>query len=266
MTGGLRSGFAEVPGGRLYYEAAGDGPAVVLLHAGIADHRMWIHQMEPFAAEHTVVAYDQRAFGRSDPPTGPFSIVEDLGRLLDALDIERAAVVACSMGGAVEIEFALAHPERVTALVPVASGLAGFEWPPDPKLAEADAAEEAGDIERAVELALEIWAPLRSDPQTDRLIEQMARDNTATSDAPDEWWLDPERPAAEMLEEISAPTLVVVGDTDHPKILAIADALSARIPGARRVDIANADHLVPLRAPEAFNAAVLPFLREFAGA
>jgi pimeloyl-ACP methyl ester carboxylesterase len=266
MTIGLRHGFADVPGGRLYYEVAGDGPAVVLLHAGIADHRMWVHQMEPFASEHTVVAYDQRMFGRSDPPTGPFSIVEDLGRLLDALHIERSALVACSMGGAVEIDFALAHPDRVTALVPVASGLAGFEWPADPKLAEADAAEQAGDIDRAVELALEIWAPLRTDPATDRLIERMARENTGESAIPDEWWLEPERPPAGRLEEIAAPTLVVVGDTDHPKILAIADALSTRIPGARRVDIPNADHLVPLRQPEAFNAAVLPFLREFAGA
>jgi 3-oxoadipate enol-lactonase len=246
----------------LYYEKAGAGPAVILLHAGIADHRMWTHQMEPFSAEHTVVAYDQRMFGRSDPPTGPFSIVEDLTALLDALDIERAALVACSMGGAVEIEFALAHPVRVTALVPVASSLAGFDWPKDPKIAEADAAEAAGDIERAVELALEIWAPLRTDPATDQLIERMARENTSESAIPDEWWLEPERPAAERLEEIRAPTLVVVGDTDHPKILAIADALSSRIPGARRADIANADHLVPLRQPEAFNAAVLPFLRE----
>jgi pimeloyl-ACP methyl ester carboxylesterase len=264
MSSASETGFVDAGGGRLFYVRAGSGSPVVLMHAGIADHRMWIHQMKPFAAEHMVVAYDQRLFGRSDPPTGPFSIVEDLRVLLDALEIERAALVACSMGGAVEIDFALAHPERVTALVPVASGLAGFAWPTDPLLAEADSAEEAGDIDRAVELALQIWAPLRTDPATDGLIEQMARENTADTSIPDEWWIEPERPAAERLEEITAPTLVVVGDTDHPKILAIADELSARIPGARRVDISNADHLVPLRQPEAFNAAVLPFLREFA--
>jgi 3-oxoadipate enol-lactonase len=256
-----RSGFAEVNGGRLYYEIAGTGPPVILMHAGIADHRMWVLQMEPFSRDHTVVAYDQRLFGLSDPPSGPFSVIEDLALLLDDLEIDRAALVACSMGGAIEIEFALAHPERVTALVPVASGLAGFEWPSDPKLVEADEAEAAGDLDRAVELALEIWAPLRTNPATDALIEQMARENTAESTIPDEWWLEPERPAAEHLEEITAPTLVVVGDTDHPKILAIAGELTARIPGAGRVDIANADHLVPLRQPEAFNEAVLPFLR-----
>ncbi len=187
-------------------------------------------------------------------------MVEDLARLLDVMSVERAGLVGCSAGGAVELDFVLEYPERVSALVTVASGLRGFSWPEDPKLAEADAAEEAGDLDRAVELALEIWAPLRTDAATDELIARMARENTGEADIPDEWWILPEKPAVERLGEIVVPTLVVIGDTDHPKIMAIADTLAAKIPGARRVGIPNADHLVPLRAPEAFNAAVLPWL------
>jgi pimeloyl-ACP methyl ester carboxylesterase len=167
------------------------------------------------------------------------------------------------MGGAVAVEFALARPERVAGLVCVAAGVAGFPWDQeDPLGDEADAAERAGDIDRAIELNRQIWAPLRTDPETDDLIDRMMRENTGEFDIPDEWWLRPDPPAVDRLEEIASPTLIVMGDTDHPKIFAVADALTSRIPGARRVDIAQADHLIPLRQPQAFNQSVLAFLEE----
>jgi 3-oxoadipate enol-lactonase len=89
----------DVTGGRVYYGAAGDGLAVVLLHAGIADLRMWERQMSRFAAAgYRVVAFDGRGFGRSPVPTQPFSMVEDIGEVMSGLGIERAALIGCSLG------------------------------------------------------------------------------------------------------------------------------------------------------------------------
>jgi 3-oxoadipate enol-lactonase len=65
----MTEGFVEVPGGRLFYETAGSGPAVVLVHGGMWDRRMWDDQMEAFAEDHLVVRYDARGYGKSDLPT-----------------------------------------------------------------------------------------------------------------------------------------------------------------------------------------------------
>src|SRR5712692_8710831 len=146
-------GFVETSQGRLYHEVAGDGPALVLIHGGLWDARMWDDQFDAFAEGHTVIRYDLRGFGRSDPPTGPYSNTRDLTELLRALDIDRATVLGLSMGGRVAIDFAIEHPEMVSGLLPVAAGLGGFEYD-DPDLEkrweELQSAIEAGDLHAAV--------------------------------------------------------------------------------------------------------------------
>ncbi len=259
-------GFIEVSGGRIFHEAAGSGPAVVLLHAGIADLRMWERQMSPFvAAGYRVVRFDGRGFGRSPDPTEPFSMVEEIGEVMSGLGIERAMLVGCSLGGTLALEFGLAYPERVAALVLVASGLLGFDWPPDPRREAADEAAAAGDFDRAASLAMEVWAPLRTDPEVDALIRRMVFDNAKVDALPDELFLMPEKRAIDHLADITAPTLIVEGDTDDPAIAQIASLLSAGIPNAEHVVIPNADHLVPLRNAEAFNREVLGFLAQACG-
>ena len=121
-------GFADIGGNTLWYESAGAGPAVVLVHSDIADRRMWYDQIEPFLAHGRVVRYDRRGYGLSPLPPGPYSEAGDLDALLDVLGIERAALVGLSMGGATAIDFALTYPDKVTALIPVASGLGGYQW------------------------------------------------------------------------------------------------------------------------------------------
>ena len=88
----------HVNGVEFYYELAGRGPAVVLVHAGIADSRMWDGQFEALAAAHTVLRYDLRGFGRTPPAPGPFDHAGDLRALLDALGLARVALVGCSQG------------------------------------------------------------------------------------------------------------------------------------------------------------------------
>jgi pimeloyl-ACP methyl ester carboxylesterase len=124
----MPEGFAPVPGGELYYEESGEGPAVVLGHAGIADHTMWDAQVDPFSERYRVVRYDLRGFGRSSTPETDYAPHDDVRALLAHLNIDRAAVVGVSMSGGIAVDFALAHPEMLWALVPVAAGMDGYDW------------------------------------------------------------------------------------------------------------------------------------------
>lgn len=256
------TGYAQVESGRLYYERAGEGFPVVLIHAGLWDSRMWDEQFEAFAEHHDVVRYDVRGFGRSDVPNAPYSDLRDLRYLLGELDISRCAIVGCSTGGQLAIDFALEYPDLVDAVVPVAPGLSGYRWE-DPGLemliAEVERAVTTGDLELAMDVELAVWAPMRDDPMTDARIRQIAMDNLHIFRVPDTY-AELAAPALPRLGEIQAAMLVIVGDRDIAEIHAIADLLEHRVPGAHRHVIAGADHLVNVRRPAKFNRQVLDFL------
>ena len=114
-----QTGFAEINGARMYYEVAGAGATVTLIHAGIADTRMWDAQFAALAGRYRVIRYDQRGYGQTTAPTMPFSRVDDLEALLDQLGVERTALIGCSMGGTLALDYTLTHPEQVTALVTI---------------------------------------------------------------------------------------------------------------------------------------------------
>src|SRR2546421_1455183 len=107
----------NVHNGGLFYETRGDGPALILLHDGLMDRQSWDAQWNSPPHGFRLVRYDRRGYGKSPEPTGPFSDVEDLAALMDELSIQRAALVGCSTGGKVAIEFTLVHPDRVERLV-----------------------------------------------------------------------------------------------------------------------------------------------------
>ncbi len=155
----MSEGFAAVNGPQLWYEVAGSGPPVVMLHGHLIDSGQWDTQMVPFGREFEVVGYDAGGFGRSDQPDGALSFSEDLHALVRFLGIERAALMGSSGGGATVIDFTLAHPAAADALVLVGSAVSGYRFSgdPAPKVVEHQQALESGDLERAVELALQIW-------------------------------------------------------------------------------------------------------------
>lgn len=259
------AGFADVNGARLHYEIAGEGPPLVLLHAGIADGRMWNPQMPALAERFRVLRYDARGYGRSDMPPGPFTRHEDLRGLLRRLGFERAALVGASMGGATALDFALEYPELAAVLVLVGSGLGGYQFSDSFK--QYDEAEEAalerGDLDAVVEINLRQWVdgPTRTpetvNPEVRTAVARMIRDaSTSTEGRPRR--LNP--PAIERLAEVRAPTLVLVGDLDVPDMLTVADTLTAGIPGARRAVIHGAAHLPSMERPEEFTRLVLDFL------
>ena len=265
----MRSGSVELSdGGRLAFDVAGDGPDVVLLHPGLWDRRTWDRQMTTFpAAGYRVTRYDARGYGASTRPDArPYSHVRDLEALIDALGITVAALVGCSMGGSIAIDFALEHPERVWALVPVAAGLGGFEPLEEEEdwwaiaTAPVDEALEAGDLERAEDARLAIWAPLGADDPAGARIRGLAFENIheLTMDESAHEDLDP--PAATRLGEIDVPTLVVEAEHDPPFSRRESHLIATGILDAQRVAIEGADHVVNLRQPERFEEAVLAFL------
>src|SRR5437899_7576992 len=123
------TGFAAVPGGRLYYEVIGAGPTVVLLHGGNLDHRMWDQQLPVLLPHFRVVRYDARGFGRSSPADTAFQAQTDLYALLQHLAVQHASLVGLSLGGRIAIDFALDHPEMVDKLLLAGPGVSGWrDW------------------------------------------------------------------------------------------------------------------------------------------
>jgi pimeloyl-ACP methyl ester carboxylesterase len=258
----VHGGHVDVAGGRLAFDRAGEGFPVVLVHPGLWDRRIWDRQFEAFAAHHDVVRYDLRGYGDSDTPTEPYSDVRDLQRLLLELGIPRCAIVGCSMGAQIAVNFALEHPDVAEALVLVSPGLSGYEWRDarlDVVAAEVQAGVAAGDLRAAMEAELAMWTPLDLDPETDRWIHDVALDNVKILAIPDA--LPQALPSVvDRLGDLEAATLVVVGERDVPEIHAIGELLQERVPGALMREIHDADHLVMVRQPDAFNRVVLDFL------
>jgi len=260
-----QTGVAEVNGTKLYYETVGKGPAVVLVHGGLVDSRLWNDQMKVFAKHHRVVRYDLRGFGRSAAAPQPFSHIEDLHALMDFLKIERATVVGLSLGGIIAADFALEHPERVDRLVLVGAGLRGDKQPPDKDAMKAYEAASKGIAEEFVNVTMKLglYAAVREGtPAYARLRQMMLENFKAVSTFAPGFLKYPAQPTIERLGQIKAPTLVIIGGEDAQSLKNVADTLAAGIPGARKVVISGASHHPPVERPDKFNKAVLSFLKE----
>ena len=261
-----KSGTVHVNGADIYYELAGSGPPVVLLHAGIADSRMWDLQFDAFAAAgHRVVRYDMRGYGRTTPVPGEFSPREDLRALLKALDIERTSLVGCSMGSRTALDFALRYPDQVDRLVLTSPSINGFDYTgrPSPLWVEIDVAAMDGDLARVNELEIQMWVdgPRRRPEQVAPWVRQLALEMNAVALANEGVAQEQPAPSVEgRLHTLRPPTLLVVGEEDTPRTRATADWLMGQIDHARRVDLPNAGHLPNMEQAEAYNAAVLSFL------
>jgi 3-oxoadipate enol-lactonase len=265
------SGYANIDGARIYYEVAGEGHPLLLLHAGVADSRMWDDQWQPFARRYRAIRYDMPGFGQSRFPDGPYTAYNDPAGLLRWLGIEQAHVVGVSWGGRTALDFTLAYPEMVSALVLVCPSMSGEEPSEEVRRfgSEEDALVERGDLAAAAELNVRMWVdgPRRAPEQVDRSVRDRVREMqhlAFTIPTPDSLELvDLEPPAIARLADVRAPTLVVVGDQDIDHKLAIADRLAAEIPAARQVVFPGAAHMVTMEQPAEFNRVVLDFLGQY---
>jgi pimeloyl-ACP methyl ester carboxylesterase len=254
-------------GARIHYERAGSGLPVILLHAGIADSRMWGPQVDAFAREFDVIRPDMRGFGRSEMPAGPWSPVDDVLALIDELGLKPVHLIGCSMGGELAIDFALEHAERISKLVLVGSAYSGFEVMREhgDLFKDLMAARQARDYEALNDGMLKLFldGPKRPPGYVAGSVRQLVHEMNERAVRVDFEKSPPEEidpPAAERLAEITAPTLVMVGDADVPTILEAGDQLTASIPHARKAVIEDAAHLPNLEHPDEFNRLVLEFL------
>ena len=254
--------------GGIAWEAAGDGPPLLLLHAGICDRRMWDPQWERFAGAHRVIRFDERGCGESDDPTAPWSPVEDAAAVLDAAAVERAAVVGVSSGGEVALDLALELPDRVSALVMVSAVPSGW---PAPELLETmmsvvDSACERQEFDIANEVDLQLWVdgPHRKPGGGPAEVREQIRDvNLGLLERACGFDAEPIRQrhaAVHRIETLEPPLLLVVGSLDHPHVLEAAAWLEDWA-GAARHEI-EAAHLPNLERPDEFAAAVEAFLAE----
>ncbi len=254
----------------LWHEVAGDGPPVLLIHAGICDSGMWEPQWRTFPQAHRTARCDLRGFGKTRLPAARYSHARDLVDLLSRLEMRTTALVGVSLGGRVALEVALAQPDLVARLVLVGPSLPGPAWSDSVRRydEEEEAALARGDVEAAVEANLRMWVdgPRRRSDEVDaalrRRVGEMQRRafelQLPLSDEAEEELLVPD--VGTRYVDVEVPTLVVVGGEDASDIHLIAERVASGISGARKAEIPGAAHLPSLERPEEFDPLVLAFL------
>ncbi len=268
------AGFAQVNGTQLYYEMLGEGHPLVLIHGGYMDRRMWDDQFHAFAKHYRVIRYDVRGFGKSELPPAPYADRQDLSDLLNYLGVEKTYLLGLSLGGIIAIDFTLEHPDMVDALILVGSPVPGFpvellyteEQLKQQRLRWAAFANAIKERNLSTMVDALMQDPTLVPSPNYPAARQRVRNNL--SEYSFVWVLDPapkqdlDPPAYERLTEIHAPTLIMLGGEDDPRLFKDADKLAQDIAGASRVTIAETHHMPNMEKPEEFNAIVLDFLEK----
>jgi 3-oxoadipate enol-lactonase len=250
----------------LAYEVLGDGPPLLLIQGLGYGGRGWGPALEPLAEDFTVAVFDNRGFGASDIPVGPYTVRElavDARAVLDAAGFERVHVVGASLGGMVAQELALAYPERVDRLVLACTtpgGEAAFPMPARTVSLMLEAPAMPPDVALR-RFAVNAVGPDSSEGLIDRIVAYR------TSNPPDPAGWQSQAAAGAMhdaldrLEEIKAPTLVVHGTEDAVVDPRNANLLADRIPGARVERLPGCGHLPFWEEPDTFASLIREFLR-----
>ena len=272
MTAGCDYGpmFASSGQAQLAYSSTGAGDPVLLVHAGVTDQRSWRHLTERLAPQHQVIAYDQRGYGQTTFEPEAYSPVADAVAVLDAVGVERVAVVGCSIGGGIAVDLALEHPDRVSRLALIAPGASGAPWletypePINTLLHDPEAAEEAQNVDEVNRLEAWLWLDGPTAPEgrvggearnlfLDMNGIALRSENPGEKARRDSVW--------DELGQITAPTLVLDGELDLPDQHDVCAGLADRIPDARLVTLAGVAHLPHLENDQTSLAALAEFLR-----
>jgi pimeloyl-ACP methyl ester carboxylesterase len=250
----------------LPYDEAGSGRAVILLHAGVADRTMWREHLEPLAAAgYRTIAPDLPGFGEAHVAPGPQAPWNDVLETINALGVERAALVGNSFGGAVALRVASVAPVAVSALALISTPPPDLQ--PSPELEAAWEAEEAalerGDVDAAVKAVVGAWTLPDAPSELRERVADMERralalqsEGAGATEAPDPLEQDPGAVA-----RIDVPALVAAGEREpFADFREGAEALARSLPRARLELIPAAGHLAPLETPAAFRELLLTFL------
>jgi pimeloyl-ACP methyl ester carboxylesterase len=262
----IPSGKAELTG-----VEDGKGPALVFLHAGVADKRMWRDQVAAFADRYRVVCYDRRGFGETRYKPETFSHMQDLRAVLDGLGIEQANLVGCSQGGRFAVDFTLAYPTRVAKLVLVAPAIGGAPQPEelpddiDNLLQQAEQAQDQNHFDLVNRIEAHMW--LDGPRSADGRVLGSARDlflrmNIIPLKSPSPGKDEAAKDSFKKLSKIAAPTLLIWGDLDFPHLQERCALLGKRIKGAKSELMPGTAHPPNLEQPKKFNALLDAFLKD----
>jgi pimeloyl-ACP methyl ester carboxylesterase len=258
--------FLETGGARIAYDVDGSGPAVVLIHAGVADRAMWDDQVAALKDAYRVIRHDTRGYGETETEAVEFSNRADIAALLDHLGEPSAHVVGLSRGGQIALDFAVESPDRVRSLTVVAGGIGGYESPaevPAETWEPVEAMWEAKEWEKLTDWETAFWAdgpgqsPDRAPDVRRRVHEWVLENYRAEKEEGQPQPLDP--PAVGRLRDLRAPMLVMLGTLDDPGTVESMRHLAATVPGARLEEFKSA-HMVNLEHPERFNRVLREFL------
>lgn len=273
----IKTGFADINGAKLYYKLAGEGQPFVMIHAGISDHRMWKNEFDYYADRYQVLSFDMRGYGNSEPIDGEFNIQDDFESLLDTLGInEPMILMGCSIGAGLAMDFTLTHPDRVQSLIIIGGAPAGLELEdlgltveePVDLFEQGEKAFEANDLDLVTEIDMQIWfdGMGRTKDDVDAEIRQFAYTINRTVIGHDAKQLGKhvrkqfDKPAVERFDELTLPTLVIVGENDIPLMLAAATYMGNHLPNATKVVMSNAAHLPNMEHPKVFQSIIDTFL------
>jgi pimeloyl-ACP methyl ester carboxylesterase len=240
----------------IHYEVHGEGRPLLLTHGFGASGRMWGPQIEAFSRRYQLILWDMRGHGHTDYPEDPAAYSEtatvaDMAAILDAVGAPRAIVGGLSLGGYMSLAFHLAHPERVEGLLIIDTG-PGYRKDEPRDGWNANALRTAAIYETEGLARLERAGP-EAQGAGHRSAEGIARAARGMLTQRDARVIN-------SLPTIAVPALVVVGANDTP-FLAASDYMAAKIPGAAKAVIPDAGHAANIDQPEAFNAAVIGFLK-----
>ena len=250
---------------RLFVESVGSGPAVLFIHSGVTDSRMWNQQFEA-PGDHQLIRFDMRGYGQSALGSEKFSNPVDAMTVLDDLEIDTAVVVGCSVGGNVALQIVSLTPERVDGLVLVGTDAPGFDPGIDyqsPEWPDVVAAFQADDLVRAAELEAEIWLAgigrsiADMDSELVELFIEMDLNALRNEDERDE--LETSTPL-HSLPKVEVPVRVIVGELDIPQMHAAGSHLAEELSDQPAVVIAESAHLPSMDQPGTFNRALEAFL------
>lgn len=261
---GTDSGYVDVEGGRLFFESAGSGKNIVLLHDGMVSHEIWDNQFPLLAKYFRVTRYDRRRYGKSSDPQAPYSDIDDLNQLFVKLGIEKATLFGMSSGGGCVIDFTLKYPDKVDAVVLVGAVVGGFGYTSHMTY-RGGHLENPGEMSDPVKAAdYFVWQdPYEIYSENVEAKKKVASILQGNLHGPLEmrYYKPPDRIAARFLSEIKMPCLVLVGEYDIPDVHAHAGVINFGISGSRREIIMGSGHLIPMEQPEEFNKTVFRFLR-----
>lgn len=257
-------------GQHLEYQDTAAGEPVIFLHSALGDMRQWDSQVRSLSAQYRCIRYDLMGYGKSSDGWEEFDPADNVLRLMDVLDIDRAPLIGSSMGGAIAIHTAKKYPDRVSGLVLAGTGMFGYEPTvdePDPPVYHAfEAAVALHDVDRTIELADDIWlrglTPSVEVPESaHRLFAVMNRERLYAHP-----WEGPEYievDDTERIADIQIPVRLIVGRHDTPYCRMVADYLVGSLPNARVYDMADCAHLPNLCHPHEFNDLLQNYLGDF---